>query len=79
MRIVDSFYQTDGPRTGHGAGVHPRLAQAVQPKLDIRRHSFSQRVMSTWNLLPDSLKGAGTVMGSKIGYDEWVSGERLGA
>ena len=79
MRIVDSFYQTDGPRTGHGAGVHPIRAQAVQPKIDIRRHSFSQRVISTWNLLPDSMKGVGTVLGFKIGYDKWVSGGRLGA
>ena len=27
----------------------------------------------------DSLKGVGTVLGFKIGYDEWVSAGRLGA
>ena len=28
--------------------------------------------------LPDSLKGVWTVLAFKIGYDEWVSGGRLG-
>ena len=46
---------------------------------DIRRHSFSQRVITAWKLLPDSVKGVRTVLGFKIGYDEWVSGGRLGA
>ena len=47
--------------------------------MDIRRYSFSQRVVNTWNSLPDSLKGVKTVLGFKIGYDEWVRGGRLGA
>ena len=68
-----------GLRTRQAAGAHPIRAQAVRPKLDIRRFSFSQRVVSTWNQLPDSLKGVGTVLAFKIGYDEWVSGGRLGA
>ena len=63
---------------GSRSPSHQR-AQAVRPKLDIRRFSFSQRVISTWNQLPDSLKGVGTVLAFKIGYDEWVSGGRLGA
>ena len=33
-----------------------------------------QRVVRTWNPLPDSLKRVGTVEGFKIGYDEWVGG-----
>ena len=69
----------DGPGTRQAAGAHHIRAQAVKPKSDIRRYSFSQRVISTWNLLPDSLKGVGTVLQFKIGYDEWVSQGRLGA
>ena len=68
-----------GPRTRQAAGTHHIQKQAAQPKLDIRRNSFSQRVVSTWNSLPDSLKGAQTVLAFKIGYDEWVRGGRLGA
>ena len=68
-----------GPRTRQAAGTHHIQKQAAQPKLDIRRNSFSQRVVSTWNSLPDSLKGVQTVLAFKIGYDEWVRGGRLGA
>ena len=56
-----------GPRKRQGAGVHPIRAQPEKPKLDIRRYSFSQRVVTTWNSLPDSLKGVGTVLGFKMG------------
>ena len=31
-------------------------------RLDIRRNSFSQRVVNTWKSLPDILKGVGTVL-----------------
>jgi hypothetical protein len=51
----------------------------TQSEIDSRRYSFSQRVITTWNLLPDRLKWVGTVLGFKIGYDEWVSGGMLGA
>ena len=53
--------------------------RGVNDRLDIRRNSFSQRVVNTWNLLPDSMKGVGTVLIFKTEYDEWVSGGRLGA
>ena len=43
------------------------------------RHSFIQRVVNTWNSLPDNLKGVGIVLRFKTGYDEWVSRGRLGA
>ena len=50
----------------------------MKPKLDIRRYSFSQRVVTSWTLL-DSLKGVETVLGFKVGYDEWVGVGRVGA
>ena len=51
----------------------------VNPKLDIRRNSFSQRVVTPWNALPARVKGVLTVEGFKVGYDEWVRGGRVGA
>ena len=61
-----------------GEGETPRTRGEARV-LDIRRYSFSHRVVNTWNSLPDSLKGVGTLLGFKIGYNEWVSGGRLGA
>jgi hypothetical protein len=69
----------DGPGMRQETGAHHIRAQPVKPKLDIMRYSFSQRVISTWNLVPESLKGVGTVLQFKIGYDEWASQGRLGA
>jgi ribonuclease P/MRP protein subunit RPP40 len=66
-----------GPRTRRAEGV--RNIRSDRANLDIRRYSFSQRVVNRWNSLPDSLKEAGTVLGFKIGYDELVEGGRLGA
>ena len=68
-----------GPRTRQAAGTHRIKKQRTQPKSDIRRHSFSQRVVTSWNTLPDSLKEVQTVLAFKIGYDDWVRGGRLGA
>ena len=67
------------PNTRQAAGTHHIRVQPVRPKLDIRRNTFSQRVIPTWNSLPDSLKGAETVLQFKIGYDEWVRHGGLGA
>ena len=46
----------------------------MKPRLDIRRNTFSQRVVGPWNSLPDRVKGVTTVDGFKAGYDEWVGG-----
>ena len=64
----------DGLRTRQTAGVHPIRTQAVKPKLDIRRNTFSQRVVAPWNSLPDRVKEVPTVDSFKMGYDEWVRG-----
>ena len=54
-----------GVQTRQAAHHHIR-AQPVKPKLDIRRHSFSQRVITTWNMLPDNLKEEGTGCSSRL-------------
>ena len=48
-----------GPGTRQSSGLHNVLPQRSQG--DVRRNFFSQRVVSSWNSLPDSVKGAGTV------------------
>ena len=68
-----------GLQTRQAAGVHPIRTQLVRPKLDIRRNTFSQRVVTPWNALPARVKGVLTVEGFKVGYDEWVSEGRVGA
>ena len=44
--------------------------RGVNDRLDIRRNSFSQRVVNMCNSLPDSLRGVGTVLGIKTGWDD---------
>ena len=68
-----------GPRTRQTTGIHHISKQIAKPKTDIRRHAFSQRVVDTWNALPESLKGVDTVLAFKVGFDEWVKAGRLGA
>ena len=67
------------PRTRQTTRVHHIRKQIVKPKTDIRRYSFSQRVVDTWNALPDSLKGVDTVLAFKVGFDKWVKDGRPGA
>ena len=39
--------------------------RGVNDRLVIRKNSFSQRVVTTWNSLPDSLRGWGQCWGSR--------------
>ena len=41
-------------------------------RLDIRKYSFSQRVVNKWNELPESVVGAGSVNSFKNRYDKFV-------
>ena len=50
-----------GLQTRRAAGVHPIRTQLVKPELDIRRNSFSQRVVTPWKALPARVKGVLTV------------------
>ena len=67
-----------GPRTRLTTGTHHIRKQTAKPKTDIRRHSFSQRVVNTWNALPDSLKWVDTVLAFKVGFDKWWGPKQLG-
>ena len=57
-----------GPGTRQSSGLHNVLPQRSQG--DVRRNFFSQRVVSSWNSLPDRVKGAGTVNCFKNRLDE---------
>ena len=58
----------NGPGTRHAAGLHNVVQQ--MSKGDIRRNFFSQRVVSPWNSLLDSVKSAGNVNTFKNRLDE---------
>ena len=57
-----------GPGTRQSSGLHNVLPQRSQG--DVRRNFFCQRVVSSWNSLPDRVKGAGTVNCFKNRLDE---------
>ena len=58
----------NGLGTRHASGLHNVVQQ--RSKGEVRRNFFSQRVVSAWNNLPDSVKGAGCVNTFKNRLDE---------
>ena len=69
--FFDMVADGEGLRTRRGTGVFN--IRGSNDRLDIRRNSFSQRVINTWNSLPDSRKGVGTVLAFKnLGRDSGV-------
>ena len=61
MGFFDMVADGEGLRTRRCTGVIN--IRGSNNRLDIRRNSFSHRVVNTWNSLSDSLKGVGTVLG----------------
>ena len=82
---IDTFFQIAGENHGHATrravtvvpGEEPNQARNIsnmnlvksQSRLDIRRYSFSQRVVNPWNDLPNSVKNATDVNNFKNLYD----------
>ena len=48
------------------------LSLSVKCRTDIRKHFFSQRVVSPWNDLPCDIKTAPTLNTFKSRYDKYV-------
>ena len=59
-----------GVRTRQGYGCFNVRQQ--HSRTEVRRNFFSQRVVSQWNNLPDTIKSVSTVDHFKNMYDEWV-------
>ena len=59
-----------GVRTRQGDGCFNVRQQ--HSRTEVRRNFFSQRVVSQWNNLPDTIKSVSTVDHFKNMYDEWV-------
>lgn len=57
-------------KTGHNLRGHGHKLTKKRCRLEIRRNSFSQRVINVWNRLPEHVVQAGTVNSFKNGYDK---------
>ena len=57
-----------GPRTRGEARVDSIIQRRA--RLDIRRYSYSHRVVSLWNFLPNSIKEVGTTSGLTLAGGE---------
>ena len=69
-------------RKHNTAAVNTRLSSSPYnleiktARLELRRHSFSVRVVNGWNDLPDRVKGADTLINFKISYDNYMDTRR---
>ena len=48
------------------------LKRQERPRTDMRSHFFSQRVINTWNDLPDDVKNACSLNAFKTNYTKYV-------
>jgi hypothetical protein len=68
MKVVCSSLQIIVGTRGHRF----KLAKA-RSKLDIRKNFFSQRVVNSWNGLPESVVEADSVNNFKSRYDKYIN------
>jgi len=66
----EQFFQLD--KNVHGLRGHSWKIVKERSRLDIRKYSFSQRVVNGWNRLPASVVVAKTVNGFKNAYDSYL-------
>jgi hypothetical protein len=60
------FFENVGDREGHDNLKMPRF------RSEVRKNSFSIRVIKSWNGLPDTVKQADTVPRFKNGLREYI-------
>ena len=65
----------DGDRVTRAA-ADPLNMRIPAPRLEIRRHFFTQRVPAEWNRVPAALKRAPTVQSFRSGYRAYRRGEQ---
>ena len=70
MLAYDQFFSIARDKQ-HLRGHSLRLSKE-RSRLDIRKYSFSQRVVNDWNALPLEVVTAATVNGFKNAYDRHV-------
>ena len=63
--------ETDGGANTRAAAGHLNDLSANNCNLDVRRNFFSQRVVQSWNSLPDRIKMAQTVNMFKKSVDDY--------
>jgi hypothetical protein len=70
MRMDDSLFFARSSRISRS---HPYKFFLQFSRLDVRRYSFSQRIVSAWNDLPASCVDAGSVTSFKLALDSYLS------
>ena len=61
------------------AAADPMNLRVPAPRLEVRKHFFTQRVPAEWNRIPAALKSAATVAAFKRGYRAFRKEELAGA
>jgi len=61
------------------AAVDPLNLRVPAPRLEVRKHFFTQQVPAEWNKIPATLKSAATVKAFKNGYRAFRKEELAGA
>jgi hypothetical protein len=68
----------DGERATR-ATADPFNVRIPAPRLEVRRHFFTQRAPESWNRVPPALKSAATAKAFRIGYRAYRREERAAA
>ena len=53
------------------------MLEKERARLDIRKNSFTVRVVRKWNELPESVKNQKSVNGFKNAYDRWKKNQPI--
>lgn len=67
---LESFFELDNGG-GHGLRGHQWKLKVKRSRLQLRGGFFSQRVINTWNRMPEGVVEAPSVNSFKIRLDEW--------
>ena len=76
----DTWFASVAAREGAmRAAADPMNLRVPAPRLEVRKHFFTQRVPADWNRIPAALKSAAMVAAFKQGYGAFRKEELAGA
>jgi len=68
---IDDFFELDNDG-GHALRGHKWKLKVKRCRLQLRKYLFSQRVIGSWNKLPDHVVDASSVNSFKKRLDDWL-------